>query len=111
MVGTRMPTLDEVFDLAPRGSFLFNIETKSFPEHPELTPDPDEFVKLVLQKIRKHHLESRVVLQSFDFRTLRAMKKIAPEIALSALYEGCRGGLSILRTRRTRALFLLNSIW
>ena len=88
VVGTRMPTLDEVFDLAPRGSFLFNIETKSFPEHPELTPDPAEFVKLVLQKIRKHHLESRVVLQSFDFRTLRAMKKIAPEIALSALYDG-----------------------
>src|SRR5580704_16614405 len=28
--GTRMPTLDEVFALAPRGEFQFNIETKSF---------------------------------------------------------------------------------
>jgi glycerophosphoryl diester phosphodiesterase len=28
--------------------------------------------------IRKHHLESRVILQSFDFRTLCAMKKIDP---------------------------------
>jgi glycerophosphoryl diester phosphodiesterase len=86
--GTRMPTLDEVFDLAPKGKFLFNIETKSFPDHPELTPPPAEFVRLVLQIIRKHHLEQRVILQSFDFRTLHAMKEQAPEIALSALYEG-----------------------
>lgn len=86
--GTRMPTLDEVFDLAPKGKFLFNIETKSFPQRPELTPPPEEFVRLVLEVVRKHHLEKRVILQSFDFRTLHAMKKQAPEIALAALYEG-----------------------
>ena len=85
---TKMPTLDEVFALAPKGKFLFNIETKSFPNRPEVTPPPDEFVRMVLAAIRKHHLESRVVLQSFDFRTLVAMKKIAPEIQLSALYSG-----------------------
>jgi len=86
--GTRMPTLDEVFALAPKGKFLFNIETKISAQRPELTVGPDEFVKLVLAAIRKHHLESRVVLQSFDFRTLHAMKKLAPEIRLSALYSG-----------------------
>ncbi len=86
--GTRMPTLDEVFNLATKGNFLFNIETKSFADHPELTPSPTDFVKLVLAQVRKHHLESRVILQSFDFRTLIEMKKIAPEIMLSALYEG-----------------------
>ena len=86
--GTRMPSLDEVFDLAPKGNFEFNIETKSFPDHPELTPPPEEFARMVLEKVRAHHLESRVILQSFDFRTLRAMKKLAPEIRLSALYEG-----------------------
>ena len=43
---------------------------------------------MVLDLVRKHRLETRVVLQSFDFRTLLAMKKLAPEIALSALYEG-----------------------
>jgi glycerophosphoryl diester phosphodiesterase len=83
-----MPTLDEVFALAPRGKFLFNIETKITVAQPELAPSPEEFVKLVLAAIRKHHLESRVVLQSFDFRTLHAMKKVAPEIRLSALYTG-----------------------
>ncbi len=86
--GTRMPTLDEVFQLAPKGEFLFNIETKIFADHPELTPPPAEFVKLVLDEVRKHHLESRVILQSFDFRTLHEMKRAAPEIALSALYSG-----------------------
>ena len=86
--GIRMPTLEEVFALAPQGKFLFNIETKSFPQRPEVTPPPEEFARMVLAAIRKHHLESRVVLQSFDFRTLHAMKKLAPEIKLSALYSG-----------------------
>jgi glycerophosphoryl diester phosphodiesterase len=86
--GTRMPALEEVFALAPRGKFLFNIETKIFVDKPELAPPPGEFVRLVLALIRKHHLERRIVLQSFDFRTLHEMKKAAPEIRLSALYEG-----------------------
>lgn len=86
--GTRMPTLDQVFDLAPRGQFWFNIETKSFPDHPELTPSPEEFSAMVLEKVRKHGLEKRVLLQSFDFRTLHAMKKLAPEIKRVALWEG-----------------------
>ena len=86
--GTHMPTLDEVFDLAPRGNVQFNIETKIFADHPELTPPPYEFAQLVLAMVRKHHLEKRVMLQSFDFRTLHAMKKQAPEIALVALWEG-----------------------
>ncbi|MCU1236041.1 MAG: glycerophosphoryl diester phosphodiesterase [Candidatus Solibacter sp.] len=86
--GTKMPTLDEVFALAPKGKFLFNIETKSFLQRPEVSPPPVEFARLVLAAIRKHHLESRVVLQSFDFRTLHEMKKLAPEIRLSALYSG-----------------------
>lgn len=83
--GTRMPTLDEVFRLAPRGTFDYNIETKSFPNHPEYTPPPDEFARMVLAKIREYHLERRIILQSFDFRTLVAMRKLAPEIRLSAL--------------------------
>lgn len=86
--GTKMPTLEEVFALAPRGHFDFNIETKIFADRPELTPSPEKFVELVLALVRKHKLESRVILQSFDFRTLRAMKERAPEIRLSALYEG-----------------------
>src|SRR5215472_8921352 len=86
--GTRIPTLDEVFDLAPKGNFRFNIETKSEVAHPEWTPEPHQFVERVLAVIRKHHLEKRVILQSFDFRTLHEMKKLAQEIELAALYAG-----------------------
>ena len=85
--GTRMPTLDDVFRLAPRGTFDYNIETKIFPDKPEYTPSPEEFARMVLAKIREYKLEKRAILQSFDFRTLVAMRKLAPEIRLSALFE------------------------
>ena len=86
--GTRIPTLDEVLNLSRHGNIQFNIETKSFPDHPELTPPPEDFSRMMLEEIRKHKLESRVIVQSFDFRTLRAMKRMAPEIRLAALWEG-----------------------
>ena len=85
--GTRMPTLDDVFQLASRGSFDYNIETKSFPDQPQYTPPPEVFARMVLEKIRQYKLEKRIILQSFDFRTLVAMRKLAPEIRLSALIE------------------------
>jgi glycerophosphoryl diester phosphodiesterase len=86
--GTRVPTLDEVFALATKGKFHFNVETKIFRDRPELTPPPDEFARLVVEAVRRHKLEPRVILQSFDFRTLEAARRIAPEIRRAALYEG-----------------------
>ncbi len=83
--GTKIPTFDEVLDLASQGTFDFNVETKSFPSHPELTPSPEEFVKMIEDAVKRHNLQSRVILQSFDFRTLAAMKKLDPSIRLSAL--------------------------
>ena len=83
--GTKIPTFDQVLDLAPQGTFDFNVETKSFPSHPELTPTPEEFVKMIDDAVKRHNLQSRVILQSFDFRTLIAMKKLDPAIRLSAL--------------------------
>ena len=85
--GTRIPTLDEVLSLSRGNNIEFNIETKIFPDHPELTPPPDVFARMLLDVIRKHKLDSRVIVQSFDFRTLRAMKGLAPNIRLSALWE------------------------
>ncbi|HUQ92788.1 MAG TPA: glycerophosphodiester phosphodiesterase, partial [Bryobacteraceae bacterium] len=87
VAGTRVPTLDEVLALAPRGRFDFNIETKIYPDRPALTPSPEEFARLLAAAIRKHNLIDRVIVQSFDFRTLHAMKKLLPKVRLSALYE------------------------
>lgn len=86
--GTPVPTLDQVLDLASRGKFEFNIETKIFRKDPQYTPDPETFSRLLVEAIRKHKLESRCIIQSFDERTLLASGKIAPEIRRSALYMG-----------------------
>lgn len=89
--GERMPTLDEVFELVARSTapsaarVEFNIETKLAPARPELSPEPRRFAELVAAVVKKRGLESRVILQSFDYRTLRAMRAAAPEIRLSAL--------------------------
>jgi glycerophosphoryl diester phosphodiesterase len=83
---TTIPTFDEVLDLAPRGTFGFNVETKIFPTHPEMTPTPEVFVQMIDTAVRKRHLERRVILQSFDFRTLHAMEKLDPAIRRSALF-------------------------
>jgi hypothetical protein len=57
---------------------------------------------LVLQVIRKYHLESRVILQSFDFRTLHAMKAGARNPASGAL-RARRAAVEIGRRRTHRS--------
>lgn len=84
--GTKMPTFAEVLELAKKHKADLNVETKIFPSKPELTPSPEEFARLVIDEVRKHKLESRLILQSFDWRTLDAAKKIAPNVRLSALH-------------------------
>ena len=81
--GTRIPTLAEVFELAAkRGAHgvRFNIETKLSPLAPDETAPPDVFVAALLAAIRKAGMESRVTIQSFDWRTLAIVQKVAPSI-------------------------------
>jgi glycerophosphoryl diester phosphodiesterase len=76
------PRLDDVYRLASMGDFAYDVEIKWH------TPaEPDAFVESVLDKIREWHLEARASILSFDFRVLRVMRKLAPEIRLSALTE------------------------
>ena len=89
--GARMPTLDEVFrhvrrSKAPAAKRVqFNIETKIFPARPELSPGPSAFARLVVDAIERHGMTSRAVVQSFDHRSLRAVKRIAPSIRVAML--------------------------
>ncbi|HLI84900.1 MAG TPA: glycerophosphodiester phosphodiesterase family protein [Bryobacteraceae bacterium] len=76
------PTLDEVLDLA--GAFDLEIKTWTGAPH---CPAPREFAARVLARIRAHHAENRVAVMCFDFRVLRAMRALAPEIRLAALTE------------------------
>lgn len=92
--GERMPTLDEVFGLVARSTapaaarVQFNVETKLAPGRPELSAPPERFAALVAAAVDKRGLAPRVILQSFDHRTLRAMRAQRPAIRLSALTSG-----------------------
>jgi glycerophosphoryl diester phosphodiesterase len=90
--GVRIPTLDEVFALARRGRFRFNIEVKSSAQFPEQTPPPAEYARLVLDAIRRHKLDERVQVQSFDLRILTELKRLEPSLPLAALCQFDRPG-------------------
>ena len=97
--GARIPLLDQVLSLSGRGQFLFNIEVKSFPDRPDRAPPPARFAELVHAAVHRHRLEKRVIVQSFDFRVLAAMRRLAPEIRLGALYAGPRRNLAAIGRR------------
>jgi glycerophosphoryl diester phosphodiesterase len=80
--GQRIPTLAELFDLAKVSGKMprFNIETKLSPEKPDEAPDPETFARLVVEAARGAGLAGRVTIQSFDWRTLMAARRLAPEI-------------------------------
>jgi glycerophosphoryl diester phosphodiesterase len=81
--GARIPALTEVFDLVRRAGadhIRFNIETKITPTSGPETPDSEIFAATVAKAVREAGLVSRVSIQSFDWRTLMALKRIAPEI-------------------------------
>jgi glycerophosphoryl diester phosphodiesterase len=89
--GTPKPTLEEVFALVAASplpaakTVQFNIETKIVPREASRTPSPEVFAKLVVELVRKHKLEDRTVIQSFDHRSLVAVKKLAPKIRIAPL--------------------------
>ena len=100
--GVSVPTLGEVFELVNKsGNQLvrFNIEIKINPEKPQLTLPPDEFVAAVIEVVRRYKLERRVSLQSFDWRSLREVQALAPDIATSYLTAD-QSWLSNLQTGR-----------
>jgi glycerophosphoryl diester phosphodiesterase len=81
--GTRIPTLAEVFELVRRSGdrhVRLNIETKIDPNHPDESPDPERFVAVVLELLRRENFTDRVMIESFDWRTLLLVQKQAPSI-------------------------------
>ena len=81
--GTPIPTLSEVFALVRKSGddhVRLNIETKIDPSHPDESPDPQRFVALVLDLLKAEKFAGRVMIQSFDWRTLLLVQKQAPAI-------------------------------
>jgi len=85
--GERFPELSEVFALGKSSGkpVRFNIETKITPTSGTETPDAASFAKLVVAAVRGAGITQRVTVQSFDWRTLVELKRLAPEIETSCL--------------------------
>jgi len=108
--GSSVPTLGEVFELVKKSGNLqvrFNMEIKIVPERPDLTHPPRKFAQTVVDVIRAYNMESRTTVQSFDWRALREVQDIAPDIATSYLTTD-QNWLNNLQTGRPGALPWLN---
>jgi glycerophosphoryl diester phosphodiesterase len=79
--GTRMPALEALFlrvKALKTDHAHFNIETKISPEHPSETVSPEVFVEKLLAVVRACGMQERVIVQSFDWRTLEIVQRTAP---------------------------------
>jgi glycerophosphoryl diester phosphodiesterase len=79
--GTRIPTLDEVFEAVGAHLRLINVEIKS--EDMEQT---DGVEQEVANCIARHKLERSVLVSSFNPYALRRFRAIKPEVAIGCLY-------------------------
>lgn len=83
--GTHMPSLAQLFERMQATHLHFNIETKISPDHPSETVSPEVFVDLLLSVIHAHSMQARVVVQSFDWRTLQLVQQRAPGLRTACL--------------------------
>ena len=89
------PLLSDVFKsvkeymMTARRPFPFyNIETKSLPATDKLYhPIPADFVELLMKVIKENQMEDYVIIQSFDFRTLKYLHQHYPHIKTAMLIE------------------------
>jgi glycerophosphoryl diester phosphodiesterase len=96
--GTPIPTLKEVLDLVRRSGdrhVRLNIETKIDPNHPQESPDPERFVALLLGLVQAEQFSDRVMIQSFDWRTLQLVERLAPAIPTVYLTQQKGSGATV----------------
>lgn len=81
-----LDTIEAVVKIRGLKALFYNIETKSEPQGDTLYhPVPAEFSKLLLDEVKKHGVQDRTIVQSFDVRTLQEMRKLDPAIKLALL--------------------------
>jgi len=89
------PLLSDVIDSADnlarkdkRALPFYNIETKSKPATDNvLHPAPEKYVALLMTVVKSQGIAERVIIQSFDFRTLKIVHQKYPSIKTAALIE------------------------
>ncbi len=102
----KIPKLSELLNLSSKyisENLLINLEIKSTPDEENLTPTPEEMVKLVMQEVNKSTLQNKIIVSSFDWRTLTEMKKLYPEISRAYLTFQQQAGIKIKNTIYNRS--------
>ncbi len=85
------PSLDEVIKASKKlnPKIKFNIEIKSNPSFDGIfTPNPKDFVALVLRVINDNQVFKTTNIQSFDLRILEETKKQSPKMKVALLIGG-----------------------
>ncbi|MGZ5133355.1 MAG: glycerophosphodiester phosphodiesterase [Caldimonas sp.] len=96
--GQRIPTLASLFALVRRlgaSDVQFDIETKVFPNRPNDTLPPEAFVTTLLGVIREAGMTDRVMIQSFDWRTLALVQRLQPGMRTVFLTVQSRGSNNV----------------
>lgn len=67
---------------------FYNIETKSNPATDNIFhPGPQEFVDSLMSVIRRKEITDRVIIQSFDYRTLKLVHEFYPGVKTALLVD------------------------
>lgn len=86
--GNKMLQLKDLFDIAQNDpDVYFNIETKIEAEEREKSAEPQEFVDAILAAGDEAGTTDRIMIQSFDWRSLPLVREQNPTIPLAALYD------------------------
>ena len=83
--GVRFPRLADVVALDDR--IMLAIELKTFPDHPDWTLPPDEMAERVLAALESARAVSRTRIISFDWRSLRHLARIRPDLSRGYLTD------------------------
>ena len=97
----KIPKLSEIFDLINSiniKDLVLNLEVKSTPVEDDLTPPPDEMVKIIMNDIEKSNLTNNILVSSFDWRILKEFKTQASELNRGYLSYQQKSGVKISNT-------------
>ena len=104
----RIPKLSELLKMSSENKsekLLINLEIKSTPEEENLTPEPEDTVKLIMKDINESSLKDKIIVSSFDWRTLSVIKNQYPEIPRAYLTQHLTG-ININQTIYNRSPWL-----
>ncbi|MDE3247495.1 MAG: glycerophosphodiester phosphodiesterase [Bacteroidota bacterium] len=89
LLGELIDSVEAKTKTTGRPPVFYNIETKSNPATDNVFhPGPELFVDLLMKVIMERKIKERVIIQSFDPRTLQIIHRRYPSVKTSLLIEG-----------------------